>query len=423
MHRGYLQLGRTELANSTRTVAYLQGGVRNAALEVVTDDSWPMLPWLLGREVAYTLPALDDDCPWHVAAEPASAEFAGVWPMRVDGLGGDPTEREVVEAATDGGGFGVQRTPPREVEVEALVLAQTPAGLQYGLDWLNSLLRQPEPRDLTFLASTPPVDPNMTAEQVMQLGVAEMRMLSSVVLTGEVQIDEQFSPWVQEGRGATAARVTFTLTAGVPWVWHLPQPLAEGLRPYEGAEQSVVFDNSTPPEVAMQQASVLHDPATGPLTTLPRPVTPAAALGLYPMESKRLLWTLEAGTLPRWLQTLPTMTVRTGPQPERAVRLQWVPGLVDDLGADLSHRAVGEALVRYLPARSTLTLDAVTGEATVVTDDGQVLDATPVTTGRRGGPWRAPELAADETYTLVVDTEDTVHPDVTVQADAMTRRP
>lgn len=418
---GYLQFGATELANSTRTVTYLQNGVRNTSLEVGTDDSWPLLPWLLGRDGEYTLPHLDDDCPWRDPVEPASAEFAGVWPMQITGLDADPVTREVIEAASDGGGVGPLRIPPRTVTVEALLLAKTPAGLQYGKGWLNSVLLQHEPQRLTFLASAPAVDGRMGQEHVMAVGMDEMRMLSSVSLTGQVEVEEDFSPWVEENRGATAARVSFELTAGVPWVWRLPQPLAEGLRPYEGERQSVVFDNGQPPEVEEVVGGVLHDPETSPAVVLPRPVTPAAALGLYPLESKRLPWVLAAGTLSRWFDTLPTVTVRTGPQVERAVRLQWVPGLVRDLGEDLSRRAVGEALVRYLPANSTLSLDAVTGRATVVTEEGRVLDATPVTTGRSGGPWRAPVLRPDETYTLVIDTEDTVHPDVAVQVDAMVR--
>ena len=421
MYRGYLQLGQTELANSTRTVTYMRNGVRNTSTEVVTDDSWPLLPWLLGRESEWSLPSQDDDCPWYDATDPASAEFAGVWPMMVEGLDADPIEREVVEAATDGGGFGDRRTPPRTITVEALLIAQTPAGLKYGIGWLNSVLREHEPRDLTFLNSAPPVDPMMSSANVVDVAVGEMRMVSSVVLTSELTVDEQFSVWTAEGRGATSARVSFELTAGVPWVWRLPQTLVEDLRPFAGVPQSVIFDSATPPELVASSASILTDPEQSPLTTLPRPVTSAAALGMYPIESKRLVWELEVGTLSRWFDTLPTVIVRTGASAERAVRIQWVPGIVTDLDADLSRQAVGEALIRYIPARATLTLDAVTGDATAVTSDGRVLDATPVTTGRRGGPWRAPVLSSTQTYSLVIDVERDVDPEVSVQVDALVR--
>ena len=421
MYRGYLQIGQTELANSTRVVSYMRNGIRNASTEIVTDDSWSMLPLMFGRESEWVTPAVDDDCPWYDATDSASAEFAGVWPMLVEGLDADPIEREVVEAATDGGGFGVARTPPRVITVEALLIAQTPAGLKYGIGWLNSVLREREPRELTFLNSAPPVDPMMSTEQVVELGMSEMRMVSSVALTSELTVDEQFSPWVAENRGATSARVSFELTAGVPWVWRLPQTLAHDLRPFNGVAQSVIFDSSTPPELVASSSNILTDPEQSSLTTLPRPVTPAAALGMYPIESKRLVWTLEVGTLSRWFDTLPTVIVRTGASAERAVRIQWVPGIVTDLDADLSRQAVGEALIRYIPARATFTLDAVTGDATAVTSDGRVLDGTAVTTGRMGGPWRAPVLSSTQTYSLVIDVERDVDPDVSVQVDALVR--
>ena len=60
-HRGYLRIGQTELANTRRTVSYLENGVRNVSTEVVTDDSWPMLPWYLGRDDEWVTPAEDDD--------------------------------------------------------------------------------------------------------------------------------------------------------------------------------------------------------------------------------------------------------------------------------------------------------------------------------------------------------------------------
>ena len=85
--------------------------------------------------------------------------------------------------------------------------------------------------------------------------------------------------------------------------------------------------------------------------------------------------------------------------------------------------AIGEALIRYIPPNATFTLDAVTGRAEVVTADGRMLDATPVTTGRQGGPWRAPQLHGDRTYTLVIDAMDTVHSQVVVDVAAMVRRP
>lgn len=426
-----MQLGQTEIANTARTVAYMSNGVKNVTTDVITDDSWPLLAYFLGREENWVLPELDDDCPWYDRTESASAEFAGVWPLRVDGLDSTPLDREVIEAAVAGGGFGVDRTPPRRVEVEALVIGATPAGLRYGLGWLGSALRGDNcadgghPRNLLFLESAPPFDAQMTAEEAQLLGGAESRMLSQVAQTGALVVEETFSPWVAENRQPTIARVTFELTAGVPWIWRTPTRLVTGLQPATGAAQSLTFENVGPGGIFEDCATdfeLLVDPLTAPLASLPRPVSPAASVGMQPLQSRRITWTLDAGRLPRWAETIPNIVIRTGGQSERSIRVQWVEG-VTTTDVDITCNSVGEAMIGYIPANATFTLDAVTGEATVVTSDGRFLDATPVVTGRWGGPWRAPVLRCAQPYTLVVDTMQTVHPNVRVDVDGLVRQP
>lgn len=429
--RGYLQLGQTEIVNTSRTITYARNGVRNNTTEIVTDDSWPHLPVWLGRDEVYQLPELDNDCPWYDSTESASAEFAGIWPMNIEGLDTTPLDREIIEGATAGGGFGVDRTPPRTVTVEAILIAKTPMGLQYGLGWLGSALRGDNcddggrPRSLQFLAAAPAFDPLATPEDVRQLANAEARMLSQVVQTEALTIEETFSPWSYENRGATCARVTFELTAGVPWIWRTPTPLVTGIQPALGIPQAVRFENVGEDgvlEACGDDLALLTDPHSAPLATLPRPVSPAASVGLEPLQSRRTRWTLDAGRMPRWAETVPTITVTTGPVEERSIRLQWVEGMAAN-DTDITCNSVGEAMIGYLPANSTCTLDAVTGDATVVTADGRALDATPVVTGRWGGPWRAPVLRCAQAYTLVIDTMQDVHNDVRLAIDGLVRQP
>lgn len=429
-YRGWLQLGSNEIANSARVVSYMRNGIKNSSTEIVTDDSWPLLPVWLGRTQVWDTPATDDDCPWFDYSQPASGQFAGVWPLRVDGLDSTPLERETMEGAVAGGGFGVKRTPPRKIEVEAVLVASTPAGLQYGLAWLGAALRgencsdDEAPRRLQFLESAPPVVPEATPDETRAAGDERLRMIADVALTEAIKVDETFSPWSEEHRGACCAKVTFTLTAGVPWVWRNPIPLVANIRPRQGVAMRTIFENVGPGGVLARcdtDNDLLVDPAAAPLSELPRPVSPNATIGIQPLASLRSQWVLNAGRLPIWSETLPTVTVQTGPQPERSLRFQWVTGIVGN-SDDLACRSVGEAIVTYVPANAYLTLDAVTGRATVVTAGGEELDATPVTTGRWGGPWRPPVLRCSQAYTLVVDALTTVHPNVTVSVEGMVRR-
>lgn len=432
MHRGWLQLGQTEIANTARTVAYMRHGVRNLTAEVVTDDSWRDLWRWLGRDEPYRTPWEDDDCPWHDPMIPASAEFAGVWILSVDGADSTPHDVDVIDSASVGAAFGSVRTPARDLKMEALVVGGTPAGLSYGLSWLGSVLRGDqcatgdEPRTLLWLETAPPSDDEMTTDNVVAVGNAEARMYSQVALTSPLEVEERMGRWVPQGHGATMARVNFTLTAGVPWAWGLPTPLVSGLRPSLGEPRTVRFesvgDDGTCPSACTPAGAVLVDPTAPALATLPRPITPAAAAGCDPLQSRRLTWLIEAGRTAQWMETVPTVTIHAGARDERSVRIQWVEGQ-PSADPDIACATVGEAMIGYIPARATLTLDAVTGSATVVTHDGQRLDATPLVTGRMGGPWRPPVLRCARAYTLIIDAEQYVDAAVTVDVDAVMRRP
>lgn len=407
-----MQLGQTEIANSRRVVRYMEHGVKNISAEVMTDDSWPGLATWLGREDDWILPELDEDCPWYDPSIPASSEFAGVWPMQVEGLDSTPLDRETIEGAVVGGSFGVDRIPPRVITVEAVLIARSPAGLRYGVEWLGSALRGSNcrdgggPRRLQFLNSAPAMDDRMTPENIQLAGNAESRMVVDVVQTGALEIEESFGTWALEGHQPTGVRVSFELTAGVPYIWRTPLSLASGLRPADGVERTLRFENVDEYGNLARcegQLSTLVDPEAAPLVDIARPVSVNALAGTKPLVSRRSSWVLEGGRLPLWAETVPSVIIESGSQAERSIRLQWVEGVVD-IDDDVTCQTVGEAMVGYVPPNSRMVLDALTGGATVITEDGLELNATPVVSGRWGGPWRPPVFACGNSYTLIIDS-------------------
>ena len=407
-----MQLGQTEIANSRRVVRYMEHGVKNISAEVMTDDSWPGLATWLGREDDWILPELDEDCPWYDPSIPASAEFAGVWPMQVEGLDSTPLDRETIEGAVVGGSFGVDRIPPRVITVEAVLIARSPSGLRYGVEWLGSALRGSNcrdgggPRRLQFLNSAPAMDDRMTPENIQLAGNAESRMVVDVVQTGALEIEESFGTWALEGHQPTGVRVSFELTAGVPYIWRTPLSLASGLRPADGVERTLRFENVDEYGNLARcegQLSTLVDPEAAPLVDIARPVSVNALAGTKPLVSRRSSWVLEGGRLPLWAETVPSVIIESGSQAERSIRLQWVEGVVD-IDDDVTCQTVGEAMVGYVPPNSRMVLDALTGGATVITEDGLELNATPVVSGRWGGPWRPPVFACGNSYTLIIDS-------------------
>jgi len=408
----------------------MENGVKNISAEVMTDDSWRDLAIWLGRDSDWVLPEMDEDCPWYDPSIPASAEFAGVWPMQVEGLDSTPLDRETIEGAVVGGSFGVDRIPPRVITVEAVLIARSPAGLRHGVEWLGSALRGSNcrdggaPRRLQFLDSAPATDDRMSAENIQQLGNAESRMVVDVVQTGALEIEESFGTWALEGHQPTGVRVSFELTAGVPYIWRTPLSLAAGLKPADGVERTLRFENVDEyGELAAceEQVGTLIDPESTPLARIPRPVSANALVGTKPLVSRRSAWVLEGGRLPLWSETVPSLIVESGAQEERAIRIQWVEGIAD-IDDDVTCRTVGEAMIGYVPANSRLVLDALTGGSSVITENGRELNATPVVSGRWGGPWRPPVFACGNSYTLIIDALVDVSSETRISIDGYVRQ-
>jgi len=130
---------------------------------------------------------------------------------------------------------------------------------------------------------------------------------------------------------------------------------------------------------------------------------------------------LEGGRLPLWSETVPSVIIESGSQAERSIRLQWVEGVVD-IDDDVTCQTIGEAMVGYVPPNSRMVLDALTGGATVVTEDGLELNATPVVSGRWGGPWRPPVFACGNSYTLIIDSLVGVSSNTRISIDGYVRQ-
>lgn len=426
-YRGWFQFGDVELVNTARTVAYMRAGECRTTASVAHDDSWPDTNVYLGQE-PYT-DAATDRAPWYTPDVPASEDFYGVWPMVVDGLDSAPVRRDVVESAGHGAAFGTARAEARVIRVEALVLAGTPEGGAYGLQWLSSVLRGDQcatpdvPRELRYLEVVPPVQWGLTAEQLEALAYQYERWVYSVACTEPVQVTERFGQYLPHRRQTTCYRVEFELTAGNPWVWKAPRAVTDPIMLAQGDQQTVRFEHQDAdgncPSACVPENPPLVDPDLPVVDPLPRPVTPAAAVGCAPIDSRRSRVVVPADTVQPFETMVPNVVIQTGGRAERYVRVQWSRG-VDT--TDMACHSIGEVIVGYIPANSTFVLDGVSGEARCdVGNTGVEVDATAVVSGRQGGPWRAPELRCGDEHTLTVDTERDVDSNTVAVVTGMVR--
>lgn len=433
-YRGLLRLGGVEIANSARALAYIENGVCAPSITTPFDDTWRHTARYLGHQ-AYRTPVLDR-APWFDVLDRDSDDFAGVWPMQVDGLDSAIINREVVEGLGDGGTFGPPRFETRKIKVTALLVGRTTVGVDYGLRWLSSILRGDRCKGdwmgqtLEYLSSAPDVPVDYSNAAFADCVRPYRRELHEVACTRMPEITERFGvDRSSDAPHATAYRVEFELTAGIPWAYQPAGLLFEGLRFNKDLPAKpiyfVIATGGVCSANACEETTTLRDPLRPKPASLIRPITPTTNAECEPLESYRVTANVPKSLVPDFHDLIASVTVRAGWQDERQLRIRWVrkdPAItnVDDL---LRCNTVSEANVGYVPAGSSLTIDGITGRPYVLMPNGETIDASPVVSGPEGGPWVPPILSCGlADYMVVVDGPGTVSAGLTIDAEGSVRQ-
>lgn len=434
-YRGLLRLGGVELANSARARTYIEGGLSPYSLSVTFDDTWALTARYLGQQ-EYRLPKQDRP-PWWDAADADSEDFAGVWPLAVEGLDAPRLQREVMEGVGSGGTFGPPRYETRNIKVTALLVAKTTPGVDYGLRWLASTLRGDRCRGtwggqtLEYLASVPDLPPDYATPALMECIGAYERTLYEVVCTRSPEVVERFGvDRGADGQHAAAYRVEFELTAGIPWAYRPAGLLVSDLAFNMATAATPIYftiavGGVCAANTCAEPGDTLTDPLAPTLSSIIRPIAPTTNAECEPLETRRTVATIPGSAISDFSDLVGNLTIRAGNQDERQLRVRWVrvadPAMsLDDL---LACHTISEANVRYVPAGGSVTLDAVTGRPYArLGASTDRLDATPVVSGAEGGPWRPPVLACgQDDYMVVIDAPATVSPLVRFDIDGSVR--
>lgn len=137
MYDGYLQLGGDELANKARFKKYIEDS-GFPWVKPIPQAEADALRAALG-DAPYTTPA-GDNAPWYDPADPASANF---WGLYVTGISGDEDSTRTAtttQAITAGGTSSVPRNGTREMRVTAVLAARDELAMESGMKWLNRVL-------------------------------------------------------------------------------------------------------------------------------------------------------------------------------------------------------------------------------------------------------------------------------------------
>lgn len=374
--------------------------------QVQYDDSWPGLQDYLGDTI-YRV----ELAPWYNSRIPQSGEFGGIWVMSATGFGPLMIDRPINENIGSGASAGPNRDTSRKMTFDALLLACTNAGVEYGLQWLACELRAT--KDVTDSTLTyfnaHPYDTAANADTLM-------RELHGVVMTGAPTVTAQQMGGGAPYRQANMYRVSFELTALMPYVF-LPiidlgtvpwdtisvepitwahAPMCE--QPPDCDSMPVMFSATCPPEVVNIG------------TNTPPPVCggclPVCAIDRYTYAIPQL------EEYPATCSVTAATVAITNLDPINSLTVQGYWKLCDD--AEDCGDDKFPVQIAGLPASASITLDAVSGTYwahlghTTYQPIGIV--GTP-----NGAPWRAPMIDRTQCWQFVVVAPEAVNFSVDIQ--------
>jgi hypothetical protein len=135
----FIDLNGVELANGYRTLEYLRRGLGGPKWEVPVAYPCSVLAREIGGVGPFISPSADP-APWYDATVPESSEFLGLV-SKLDFQTID-VKRSISQrfGGIGGGVIGVEQFAARGVKVEAMLIASSCAGLEYGRHWVYSRL-------------------------------------------------------------------------------------------------------------------------------------------------------------------------------------------------------------------------------------------------------------------------------------------
>jgi hypothetical protein len=406
-----------EVASNTRVLAYLRN---TGSLANVSPNCSCIPPAAIGDE-PYTTPAADP-APWYDPDEPESAGFTGVWIESIAGLSDSPYQRAVTQRLGDGAVKSRGRRASKTLTVTAWLFAVDCCSADYGLRWLTAALysscTQCQGNELCFLSCCPSV-----VEEGPQAALgpdgqwwdtpARTRHLTGAALISGPTVVQRNTGC--SGPNCAGSRPMYQVQWVMdtdPCVWRRPvSVLEETMWPLPTGEEPCNITWDTACCDPYRPGCTCTGPCQGdPFCPTPQapPVPPPAEpeCVCVPLQVVRQCVDVEPDLVPTWEEASLVITVRSGSQAMRNLRIALWPNPLGRPPEDLSDcNACGMYYVTHVPANSVLTIDGRTCTASVVCPGNVTQNASNEVYGDAGGPMACVTLSCGIRYTICADAD------------------
>lgn len=418
---GWYEYGGTEIINVARTSKYVNDARVNWFRGCYETDDLR----LLLEDRPYGSP-LQDDAPWLDPDDPNTFNFWGVYPLDISGVEDGTATANVVENTGDGGVIGRVRHTTKTLVFNTVLLGADEAAVEAGFRWLRIVLAgipcgggggDCGGETLCYLSAAPCIPAGCTdligCMFTYQRSLRDVGITVGPVITAKRTATDGSTMWV----------VTWTMVAGNPYEFGPEQPLINGFMdptvdvPFFGG---VVPEGGSFDEDGELQSDVLcaqptYQPVVDPLCALitPPPPPPTVALDCFdfPDQFLRRQYVIPPQYTPLWNDQVPRFDIYA-PADVRNMRVRFytdVRGTGDP--SDDPCNYCSEFTVSYIPANSTLVIDASEHRAYMITPGGTQKRADHLIHGAEG-PFDWPALTCGIGYIVTVDMDEDQAPPV-----------
>ena len=408
---GYYQYAGQEFINIARTEAYATGTPWFKPGRTGTD-----LPAMLAE--TYVSPMVDN-APWTDPDNPASYEFWGLYPLDVAGIEDATVTSNTVESTGDGGVAGRVRRGTKTVVFNAMVLASSDCGADYGVRWLRALLNGSacgtlatqtcNGDDLCYLSCEPGYDHYGSGANPWDCLDDFKRNLRKVVFNNGPTVTSKRNT----SDGGAVWTVSFTGVAGSPYEFGEEKPVVTGFLSANTVFASGVTAIETPYlftefDCAVQVYSPVYDPLCPAIVVPPDP--PSVPLGCYtpPRNCFRRTVNIPNTMIPLWSDAVPLIKVNAVDADVRNLRLRFYADVNHDgLIEDDPCAYCGDIVISYIPEGGTMVFDASDQVVYVEAPGGFRRRADNLVFATDGTPFQWPTLSCGFAYIVAFDLPQT----------------